>query len=185
MQHFKRIARVNFFLLMSFTSLLLVGCKTNCERYHELLKKPAKNTSYYPYLSQEQYDFFHKQNIISIIPGGIIMPSHEVGTLEYQLNAENWWGSWPNEVKFTNYFLAEQGKRILGCGPLKMGAEFNVPAGIYTYKQKKISLASALTWKLTANIETMCLTKSYLPLEYYSHDSIYWMVSHSQNRIDP
>src|SRR3990167_7626480 len=118
MRNLKRAWMRNFFLLISLTSMLLAGCETNQEKYVALLKKPAKNTSYYPYLSKEQYDFFHKQNIITIIPGGMTIPSHEVGTLEYQLNAENWWGSWPNEVKFANYFLAEQAKRILGCCPL-------------------------------------------------------------------
>jgi hypothetical protein len=179
---------MNKFFLVAISiiaALFLTACETNQERYQELIKKSAKDTSYYPYFAKNQYEFLHKQNSIGIIPGSVIIPSHEVGTLEYQMNASSWWGSWPNDVVFTNYFFAEQAKRKLGCGPLKQGTIFTIPTGIYTYKQQKISVANPLTWQLTTDICTMCLTQSYLPIHYYKSDSIYWVAPYSQNRINP
>ena len=186
MQHFKTLF---FYIIALFILILgLSSCNSNYyyeQQYPALIKKPAPNTSYYPYLSLDQYIYFHRQNFIGLIPGTILIPSHEKNALEYLLNANSWWGSWPSDILFMNFFIAEKAKQILGCGPLKEGTTITIPHGIYTYKQKKVSLAIDLSWRLATDLPTMCLTKSYLEKKFYENDSMYWSLPYSQNRIFP
>lgn len=164
-------------LFLIIISSLLVSCAQH---------KPyttKTDTSYYPFLAEDQYEFFHRQNQISTVPATLAVPPHEIGTLEYDLNAESWWGSWPDEGLYLNHFIAQHAKDILGCGPLPEGTRFTLEPGIYTYKKQKISVSTAMTWELITNLRSICLTKILLPSSYYENDSLYWKLPYSQNKI--
>lgn len=166
--------------MLTACSVLLMSCIANNES-----TKLLPNTSYYPYLAEDQYQYFHRQNQISIMPATLAIPSHEIGTLEYELNAESWWGTWPTEGIFFNHFIAQHAKDVLGCGPLPEGTTFVLEPGIYTFKKQKLSISVPMTWQLFTNLDSICRTKIALPGEYYEEDSIYWKLPYSKNRVFP
>ena len=161
-----KIFSLLFFLLAS--CLLLTSCKK------EIALPSDKNISYYPYLAQSDYILLHRTNQIGVIPNTIAIPPHEIGTLEYELNANNWWGGWPNEGAYLNAFIAEKAKKDIGCGPFKEDTLFTLKAGIYTYRHEKISVAAPITWQLRTDVESICRTATRLPTKYYTYDSLYW-----------
>lgn len=161
-----KIFSLLLFLLAS--CLLLTGCKK------ELSLPSDKNISYYPYLAESDYILLHRKNQIGVIPDTIAIPPHEIGTLEYELNSNNWWGGWPAEGAYLNAFIAEKIKTNMGCGPFKEGMLFTLKPGIYVYRENKISVAAPIIWQLKTNVESICRTATRLSTKYYIYDSLYW-----------
>ncbi len=172
-------------IFLLFCVVVMSACTD--QQAKEMMKSWQDNPklSYYPYLKVDQYRFLNQQNIIGLLPGEIILPEHSAQVITADLNANSWWGLWPYEISFSNYFLAEQAKRTLGCGPLKAGTQFTVKPGVYTLMRRKISISHSLSWTLKQDIPSMCETKTKLPLEYFDHESQYWDMPFKENRIYP